>query len=117
MIGPYYKPQLTSILSISFRLSGVFLTVVATPLALWWLLALLSGPDAYSAAMAFMGSLPGRALMLCSLAAVCFHLMNGIRHLVWDTGRMLSIEHVYRSGWIMLGLAFVLFIFVWRVAS
>ena len=31
-----------------------------------------------------------------------FHLLNGIRHLVWDTGRALDIESAYRAGWLVL---------------
>ncbi len=117
MIGPYYKPQLTSVLSITFRLCGVYMTVVSTPLALWWLLALRSGPDAYVLVLSFMGSLLGEALMLISLFCLCYHLMNGIRHLIWDTGRMLAIEQVYRSGWIMLGTSVALFVFLFWVMS
>ena len=117
MIGPYYKPQLTSILSITFRLCGVFMTVVSTPLALWWLLALMSGPDAYVLVVSFMGSLMGKALMMMSLYCVCYHLLNGIRHLIWDTGKMLEIEQVYKSGWIMLGTSVALFVSLLQVMS
>ncbi len=117
MIGPYYRPQLTSILSITSRLTGVFLTVVSTPLILWWCLALMAGPEAFSTVSAFMGSLPGHALLLFSLLSICYHLMNGIRHMIWDTGRMLEIEQVYRSGWVMLAAAASLFAFIWWASS
>jgi succinate dehydrogenase / fumarate reductase cytochrome b subunit len=112
MIGPYYKPQLTSILSITSRLMGVFMTVVSTPLALWWLLALMTGPEAYATVMTFMGSLVGQALMYFSLACVCYHFMNGMRHLTWDTGVMLELENIYRTGWFMLSLSIALYVFM-----
>jgi len=117
MIGPYYKPQLTSIMSITSRLMGVFMTIVSTPLALWWLLALMAGPEAYGTAMGFFGSLPGQALMYFSLACVCYHFMNGMRHLMWDTGVMLELENIYRTGWIMLTLSIILFAFMVGVVS
>lgn len=116
MIGPYYKPQLTSMLSIASRLTGVFLTVVSTPLMLWWVVALAMGPDAFTVVQAFMGSMAGKALVLFSLFSLCYHLMNGIRHLIWDTGRMLEIKQVYQSGYIMVALAIALFLIVWGVS-
>ena len=55
MIGPYYKPQLTSLMSITHRATGVFLSVVGAPLLLWWLIAVSSGPDAYMAMQTSLG--------------------------------------------------------------
>ena len=98
-------------------MTGVFLTVVGTPLILWWCLALMAGPEAFSTVSAFMASLPGHALVLSSLLCLCFHLMNGIRHLIWDAGRMLEIEQVYQSGWIMLAATVSLFVFIWWASS
>lgn len=117
MIGPYYKPQLTSILSITSRLTGVFMTVVSMPLLLWWVVALAAGPEAYAVAMAFFRSLPGTLLVLVSTLFLCYHLMNGIRHLIWDTGKMLSLRQIYVSGWSMLAGSIVLFLLVWRAAA
>jgi len=117
MIGPYYRPQLTSILSITSRLCGVFLTVVTMPLMLWWVIALMAGPEAFAIVMAFMGSLPGTALVLFSALAACYHLVNGIRHLVWDTGKMLEMEQIYMTGYIAVAVALGLFALTWWAAS
>lgn len=117
MIGPYYKPQLTSMLSIASRLTGVFLTAVSLPLFLWWILALMSGPEAFAMVGEFMSSLIGRAIVLFSAFSVCYHLMNGIRHLVWDTGSMLEIKDVYQSGYVMVVASVILFALVLWLAS
>lgn len=109
MIGPYYKPQLTSVLSITNRLTGIFLTMISMPLLLWWVLALMSGPEAFSFVSAFLAGFYGQALVLISLYSLCYHLMNGIRHLIWDTAQMLELEQVYQSGWLMLAASAVLF--------
>jgi len=109
MIGPYYKPQLTSVLSITNRLTGIFLTMISMPLLLWWVLALMSGPEAFSFVSAFLAGIYGQALVLISLYSLCYHLMNGIRHLIWDTAQMLELEQVYQSGWLMLAASAVLF--------
>lgn len=109
MIGPYYKPQLTSVLSITNRLTGIFLTIISMPLLLWWVLALMSGPETFSFVSAFLAGIYGQALVLISLYSLCYHLMNGIRHLIWDTAQMLELEQVYQSGWLMLAASAVLF--------
>ena len=61
MIGPYYKPQLTSLMSITHRASGVFLSVVGAPLLLWWIVAMSSGPEAYETLLACLWQLDRQA--------------------------------------------------------
>lgn len=102
MIGPYYKPQLTSLLSIAHRATGVFLSVIGAPLLLWWLVAVSSGAEAYSRLASFAASLPGLLLLAVSLFCLNYHFLNGIRHLVWDSGRALDIRSAYAGGWAVL---------------
>lgn len=102
MIGPYYKPQMTSLMSIAHRASGVFLSVVSAPLLLWWIAALSSGPEAYQTLLAFFEGWFGRLLFAASVLALFYHLFNGIRHLVWDSGRALEIRSAYTAGWLVL---------------
>lgn len=102
MIGPYYKPQLTSLMSITHRASGVFLSIVGTPLLLWFLIAVSRGPESYATMLAFLDGWLGTLLVAVSLLCLSFHLLNGIRHLVWDTGRALDIKTAYTAGWLVL---------------
>jgi succinate dehydrogenase / fumarate reductase cytochrome b subunit len=102
MIGPYYKPQLTSLMSITHRASGVFLSIIGTPLLLWWLIALSNGPEAYDALLGILGGWVGKLAVAASVLCLNFHLLNGIRHLVWDTGRALDIKTAYTAGWLVL---------------
>jgi succinate dehydrogenase / fumarate reductase cytochrome b subunit len=102
MIGPYYKPQLTSLMSIAHRASGVFLSVVGAPLLLWWIIAINNGPDSYQALLGFFGGWAGQGLLAASMLALSYHLLNGIRHLVWDSGRALDIRSAYTAGWLVL---------------
>ena len=102
MIGPYYKPQLTSLMSITHRASGVFLSVIGAPLFLWWLVATGNGPESYGTMLNFLGSWLGMLVLGASVFCLCFHLLNGIRHLVWDTGRALDIKTAYTAGWLVL---------------
>jgi succinate dehydrogenase / fumarate reductase cytochrome b subunit len=102
MLGPYYKFQLTSLLSITSRICGVFITVISAPLALCWLIAVASGPEAYARLASGMDNIIGQLILLATVFCLCFHFMNGIRHLLWDTGAMLEIRDVYISGWVMI---------------
>ena len=107
MIGPYYKPQLTSIMSITHRATGVFLSVVGAPLLLWWIAAVSNGPQAYEAFLAFMGGWIGTLVLFACLFSLSFHSLNGVRHLIWDTGRALDIRSAYTLGWVVLAGAVV----------
>jgi succinate dehydrogenase / fumarate reductase cytochrome b subunit len=108
MIGPYYKPQLTSLMSITHRATGVFLSVVGAPLLLWWIVAVSSGPAAYDTLLACMAGWIGKLGLLACLFSLNFHLLNGIRHLVWDTGRALDLKSAYTLGWLVLASAVIL---------
>lgn len=110
-----YRWQLTMLLSIAHRASGVALSVGALGLVAW-LLAVAAGPAAYAQWQALAGSLPGQtALFLMSMALV-YHLLNGLRHLLWDTGRAMDIPGVYRTGYTVLVLTVVLTSAIWAVA-
>ena len=102
MLGPYYKFQITSLLSILNRLTGVFMSVVTAPLLLCWLIALASGDAAFAGLSAWLGSILGKLVITASVFSFSFHLMGGIRHLIWDAGWMLENSQVRFSGWLAI---------------
>jgi succinate dehydrogenase / fumarate reductase cytochrome b subunit len=102
MLGPYYKFQITSALSILNRLTGVFMSVVTAPLLLCWLIALASGEQAFTALSLWLGSLPGKLVIAASVFSFSFHMMGGIRHLIWDAGWMMEMSQVRMSGWLAI---------------
>ena len=108
MIGPYYKPQMTSLMSIAHRASGVFLSIVGAPLLVWWVTAVSSGPEAYAALTVFFATAIGKFLLGASILGLFYHLCNGIRHLVWDSGRALDIRSAYTAGWAVLAATVLL---------
>jgi len=115
MIGPYYKPQLTSMLSITHRVTGMGLSF-GTLLLAGWLIALASGPDAYAMYARHMLAWYGQILLLGWSWALLYHLCNGIRHLFWDIGKGFELPAAYRSGYAVIAVSGVLTVAVWALA-
>lgn len=110
-----YKPQLTSVLSISHRATGVALSA-GTFVLVWWLFAAASGPDAFAVVQGFLGSWFGYLVLFGFSYALMYHLCNGIRHLFWDIGLGFELETVYKSGWATVVASVVLTVLAWLLA-
>jgi succinate dehydrogenase / fumarate reductase, cytochrome b subunit len=110
MLGPYYRPQITSVLSVTHRITGVGLALGAV-LLVWWFLAAASGPEAFARADWVLTSWLGGLVLILSAAALWYHFFNGIRHLVWDTGAGMEIGMVYKSGYTTLAATAVMTLF------
>ena len=102
-----YKPQLTSVLSIVHRGTGVLLGVAAFVLVAW-LLAVAGDGDAFAVFNGWAGSLPGKLALMAATGALMYHLLNGVRHLLWDIGSGFELPKAYASGWIVVCLAVIL---------
>ena len=96
--------------SIANRLAGNAL-IVAALLAVWWFAALARGEGAYNVANGVITSFLGDLVMFLSMAALWYHLLAGIRHLIWDTGRMFDVETAERFGQMMVIVTVLLAIF------
>jgi succinate dehydrogenase / fumarate reductase, cytochrome b subunit len=81
-----YKPMLTMTMSILHRITGAAL-YIGTLLLAAWLIAVASGPDAFATVQWFMGSIIGRLILFGYTWALMHHMLGGIRHFIWDTGR------------------------------
>jgi len=102
-----YRPQWTTVTSILTRITGNAL-IVGVVLVVWWLLAASIGPGAFARADGVLRSWLGDLVLLGSLWALWYHLLAGVRHLVWSTGRMLEIHTAERFGQAIVALSFVL---------
>lgn len=110
-----YRWQITMTMSILHRASGIALVVGAFALV-WWLLAVAAGGDAYTSAAACLASPFGKFVLFCFSLALVFHLLNGVRHMLWDIGWGFEIPEVYRSGYTVAGLTVVLTALIWFFA-
>ena len=115
-----YRWQITSVLSILHRITGVGLAVGAIVFA-YWLNAAGYGADAFARAQAVLGTWVGVVLLVGWTFALFYHLLNGIRHLFWDAGMGFELGQVRASGWsVVIGAALLTAItwaVVWNMAG
>src|SRR5690242_15725055 len=109
-----YRPQLTSVLSILHRATGIALSVGALYLAIWVMYA-AGGARGYEAFQSFNASILGRILLGGWLFSAFYHLCNGIRHLFWDAGYGFELRDAYRSGWIVVAVSLIATVLSWIV--
>ena len=102
-----YRPQLTSILSILHRITGVGLWAGAL-LMTYWLSSATYGPEAFDRAQSILGSWFGRLVLLGLSVALYYHLANGIRHLAWDIGWGYEMDKLNFTGWAVVVFTFVM---------
>ncbi len=102
-----YKPQITSVLSIMHRGTGIFLSVGAFVLA-YWLVALASGEDHFESVKACFSAWWVQVLLVAWVFAFFYHLCNGVRHLFWDIGKGFELETLQKTGYAVLAAASIL---------
>lgn len=110
-----YKPQLTSLLSITHRGTGVFLSIGALFLSCW-LLSIANGPHSYQAVQNHILTWYGQILLYAWVFSLYYHLCNGIRHLFWDIGLGLELKTTYISGYAVLILSVLMTAGTWYLA-
>jgi len=107
-----YRPQLTSIMSIMHRASGAVLATGSLLVALW-LVALAAGAAVFNPVADAMQHSLGQLVVFGYSLALVYHGLNGIRHLMWDLRIGLEIKQVYQSGYLVLGLTFLVTAALW----
>lgn len=110
-----YRWPVTMVLSILHRITGVALSVGFIVLVAW-LFDVASGPQAYAVFMSIMDSAIGKFALFGWSFAFFFHLSNGARHLLWDTGRGLEKNQANFSAWLVIAMAVALTAVFWWVA-
>jgi succinate dehydrogenase / fumarate reductase, cytochrome b subunit len=97
MIGPIYRPQITSMMSIAHRVTGVAM-VLAGIMVVWWFLALATDAEYFAWVDGIVTSWLGGLILLLSMIAFWYHFCNGIRHLLWDTGYGFELDTLQKTG-------------------
>ena len=84
-----YRFAMTMVMSIVHRITGVGL-YFGTLLLAWWLVAAASGPGYFDFVNGIFGSWPGLVVLFGFSWALVHHMLGGLRHFLWDTGRGLG---------------------------
>jgi succinate dehydrogenase / fumarate reductase cytochrome b subunit len=112
MFPTWYRFEITSVLSILHRLTGIALAAGSILLA-WWLVAVAAGGEVFAATHAFIASPIGVLLLFLWSMAFFYHLCNGIRHLAWDAGWGFEIRTAHLTGYAVLAATGVLTVLAW----
>lgn len=107
-----YRPQWTSALSILHRVTGLLLSA-GMLLVTAWLVTLAGGPESFAGMQAVLTHPIMIVLLIGWTLALFYHLLNGIRHLIWDAGMMMDIPSARLSAWVVVVLTLVLTALVW----
>jgi succinate dehydrogenase / fumarate reductase cytochrome b subunit len=107
-----YRPMLTMLMSIAHRITG-FGNAIGFLLLAWWLVAIAAGPKRYAQVSSFFASIPGRALLFLFSWSLIHHMLGGIRHLIWDTGRGLDKVTIEIFAWATIIGSITLTILMW----
>ena len=110
-----YRWQISSLLSIAHRISGV-INLLALVLIFFWLVFLSFGESNYELFLLIINSFFGKFILIGFTWSMSFHLLSGIRHLAWDLGYGFEIKTANISGIIVIISSLALTILFWIFA-
>ena len=110
-----YAPQITSVLSITHRFTGITLYFSAILFSAFVISASF-GETTFDLVQSLVGTWFGKTVLFSITLAVYYHLSNGIRHLFWDFGKGFDLNTVRLSGYAVLALSLFLTAITWVLA-
>ncbi len=111
-----YKLELPMVLSGLHRITGIALSV-GSILLVAWVVSAAHSAEAFASMSRFLGGFIGQFVLFGWAFSLIYHSVNGVRHLIWDTGRLLEINEIHASGKIVLALSIVLTLAAWFLAG
>ena len=107
-----YRWHISSLLSITHRISGI-INLLALILIFFWLLVLSFGESNYELFLLIINSFFGKFILIGFTWSMSFHLLSGIRHLVWDFGYGFEIKTANITGMVVIIFSLILTIIFW----
>jgi succinate dehydrogenase / fumarate reductase, cytochrome b subunit len=107
-----YSPLINMVMSIVHRITGAAL-YFGSLLLVWWLIAAATGPDYYNYVLSWFATWPGKIILLGYTWALMHHMMGGLRHLIWDSGRGYDLVMIDLLSWGSLVASLILTAIVW----
>ena len=110
-----YRWHISSLLSITHRISGV-INLLSLILIFFWLIILSLGENNYELFLILINSFLGKFILIGFSWSMCFHILSGIRHLIWDFGHGFEIRTANVSGIIVIILSLFFTTVFWLFA-
>jgi succinate dehydrogenase / fumarate reductase, cytochrome b subunit len=107
-----YKPLINMVMSIVHRLTGAAL-YFGTLLLAWWLIAAAAGPDYFNTVSSWFVWWPGKFVLIGYTWALLHHMLGGLRHFLWDTGRGYDLKTIDQLSWGSLLVSLVATGLIW----
>lgn len=107
-----YRWPMNMAMSILHRITGIG-NMIGLVLFTWWLVAAASGPESYQTFIGFITAPLGYLMLFGWSVSVSYHMCNGVRHLLWDTGHALTIKNATTAGMIVLAATLLFVAFIW----
>jgi len=107
-----YKKVLPAVFSIFHRFTGIGMSIGALLLSIWIILIAL-GPNYFSIFQSISSYVIFKVFLFFWTMAIFYHLFNGIRYLIWSYGKMMELDAVYKSAYVVLALSILSTLFVW----
>ena len=111
-----YKWQISSLLSITHRIVGV-INILAITIICIWTLSLLAGEDSYEITKIFLRSFFGKFIIVFLCWTFSFHILNEIRHLIWDMGYGYDLKITKITGVLAFIGSFILTILFYLIGK
>jgi succinate dehydrogenase / fumarate reductase cytochrome b subunit len=119
-LSVYRMSRYTLATSIANRFTGVALSA-GLLLLVYWLMSVAGGAQSFARALRVLTSPLVRLIYAALIISFCYHLVAGVRHLVWDTGHGLERAQAQKSAWLVITLSVVLIVLisyrVWRIGA
>ena len=110
-----YRWHISSLLSITHRIVGI-INLLALFFIFFWLLTLSFGESSYELFLLIINSFLGKFILIGFTWSMSFHLLSGIRHLIWDLGYGFEIKTANISGAVVIILSLLLTVIFWLLA-
>lgn len=111
-----YKVELPMMLSGLHRITGIALSVGSLLLVAWLESAVYSA-EAFATLNRFLGSFIGQLVLFGWTFSLIYHSVSGVRHLLWDTGRLLEVKQIHSSSKVVVAITVVLTVLAWILAG
>ena len=111
-----YRWHISSLVSISHRITGV-INIVALTIICFWIASLLLGENSYELTKIFLNSIFGKFIILSLTWSFSFQMLSEVRHLIMDLGYGFELKTTKITGLIVIVGSFILTILIYLIGK